>query len=127
MSADGTAKVLAKMLDSDEFTKRVAKEPEKALASDDVTEDERAMLSNAASEGVEKLVNPKRKPGERFQPPGKGGKGPGESPGKADASGVSSLAGYLNGATLSAEIQKTLNQALDRRFDLNLIGEHPVL
>ncbi|HRI11162.1 MAG TPA: hypothetical protein PKW35_25260 [Nannocystaceae bacterium] len=94
MSAETTAKVLARMLENKPYRTQVATDPN-ALAQLDLTDEERSMLVGTAKEGVDKLL----------QPSGQGGS-------------AEKLAQYLGGARvgLSRETKSELTKAALERM-----------
>ena len=58
MSAETTARVLARMLENKPFRTQVATDPKAALGGLDLTDEERQLLIGTAQEGVDKLLQP---------------------------------------------------------------------
>lgn len=58
MSAETTAKVLARMLENKPFRTQVADDPQAALGALDLSDEERTLLVETAKEGVDKLLQP---------------------------------------------------------------------
>ena len=57
MSANATAEVIAEMLDSDDFVERIQSDPDTALSAYELTAEERDMITNAATEGIQYIVD----------------------------------------------------------------------
>jgi len=94
MSAEVTAKVLARMLENKSFRTMVASDPEAALGRLDLSKEERTMLVGTAKQGVDSLL-------------------------KEGNQGVSEeLARYLGAARLglSSEVKAELNKAVVERI-----------
>ncbi|MCA9660725.1 MAG: hypothetical protein KC486_20455 [Myxococcales bacterium] len=95
MSAEVTAKVLARMVENKPFRTQVAKDPDAALGRLDLTDEERTLLADTAKEGIDKLLTD------------------GETTGASEK-----LARYLGSAKLglSREVKAELNKAVVERL-----------
>jgi len=94
MSAEVTAKVLARMLENKSFRTMVTSDPDAALGRLDLSKEERRMLVGTAKEGVDSLLK-------------EGNRGVSEE-----------LARYLGSARLglSSEVKAELNKAVVERI-----------
>ena len=113
MSASATAEVIAEMLDSDDFVERIQSDPDTALSAYELTAEERDMITNAATEGNQYIVDTREDKTElsdkELENVAGGGRG---------YSSISNLSRYMNShaGSMSSHSQMKLRQSITRRF-----------
>ncbi len=112
MSANGTAEVIAEMLDSDDFVERIQSDPDTALSAYELTPEEQDMITNAAAEGIQYIVDTRQGKTELSDKELENVAG-----GRRHFS-ISNLSRYMNShaGSMSSRSQKMLRQSISRRF-----------
>jgi len=112
MSANATAEVIAEMLDSDDFIERIQSDPDTALSAYELTAEERDMITNTATEGIQYIVDTREDKTELSD------KELENVVGGLRYSSISNLSQYMNShaGSMSSSSQKKLRQSITRRF-----------
>ena len=105
MSADSTAQVVAKMLESDDFVRRVASDAS-ALDEFELDENEKSMLQAASADGIEHICRPSDG-GELSEA---------ELKNVAGGAGIRRLSAYLNRGFIPPSTRTALSKAVFSKY-----------